>query len=59
MKLLRLYFLGFLISLEACSLTYTDTQKELAVFFEDNLSDIFSDLIANEFVQRSILILQA
>ncbi|WP_149912847.1 hypothetical protein [Sphingobacterium cavernae] len=59
MKLLRLYFIGFLLSIEGISCITQLTEEDIAMFFTDNFVAICADLMTNELVQQSILILQA
>jgi hypothetical protein len=59
MKVLRLYSLGFLLSWEGLSSMTQFTEEDIAVFFTNNFVAICAELMTHEWVQQSILILQA
>jgi hypothetical protein len=54
MKLLRLYFLGFLLSLDGLSCMTQFTEEDIALFFTDNFVAICADLMTHELVQQSV-----
>lgn len=59
MKLLRLYFLGFLLCFEVFASSYQAVKEEFTILFEEEIDCLFSMLSSNELVQDSFLILQS
>jgi hypothetical protein len=59
MKLLRLYFFGFILSLEVCFPIRQEMQEEIVLLFEDQFDCLFAELITTDFVQENFLLLQA
>ena len=59
MKLLRLYFLGLILSMEACFPIKIVILEDVATLYEEKLDNLISIFITTDFVHQSLLLLNA